>query len=96
MRLWIKISSTLVKPSNPLVSRGCVDLGSDSENIGCVVPTMRYMVVMSHRSGYPEASREAVSWGKVKPDARKVTVEGDATITLPVVYSALMERLDVR
>ena len=34
--------------------------------------------------------------GKVKPDARKVAVEGDATITLPVVYSALMERLDVR
>ena len=57
---------------------------------------MRYMVVMSHRSGCPEASREAVSWGKVKPDARKVTIEGDATITLPVVYSALMERLDVR
>ena len=57
---------------------------------------MRYIVVMSHRSGCPEDSREAVSWGKVKPDARKVTVEGDATITLPVVYSALMERLDVR
>jgi deoxyhypusine synthase len=31
--------------------------------------------------------REAVSWGKVKEEARFVTVEGDATITLPVVMA---------
>ncbi len=37
--------------------------------------------------------REAVSWGKVKPDAKKITVEGDATISLPVIYAALRERL---
>ena len=37
--------------------------------------------------------REAVSWGKVKPDAKKITVEGDATISLPVIYAALKERL---
>lgn len=37
--------------------------------------------------------REAVSWGKVKPDAMKMTVEGDATISLPVIYAALKERL---
>lgn len=33
--------------------------------------------------------REAVSWGKVKEEARYVTVEGDATITLPVMLAAL-------
>ena len=37
--------------------------------------------------------REAVSWGKVKGDARYVTIEGDATILLPLMYSALAERL---
>ncbi|MCS7126747.1 MAG: deoxyhypusine synthase [Aigarchaeota archaeon] len=34
--------------------------------------------------------REAVSWGKVKPDAMKVTVHGDATIILPLIASALL------
>lgn len=33
--------------------------------------------------------REAVSWGKVKEDARYVTVEGDATVTLPMILGAL-------
>ena len=37
--------------------------------------------------------REAVSWGKVKEDAKKMTVEGDATITLPLIYAGLAERL---
>ena len=37
--------------------------------------------------------REAVSWGKVKGDAMYVTIEGDATILLPLMYSALAERL---
>ena len=37
--------------------------------------------------------REAVSWGKVKADAKKMTVEGDATITLPLIYAGLVERL---
>ena len=37
--------------------------------------------------------REAVSWGKVKPDAKKMTVEGDATISLPIIYAAVMDRL---
>ena len=40
--------------------------------------------------------REAVSWGKVKPDAAKMTVEGDATISLPIIYAALRERLDTK
>jgi deoxyhypusine synthase len=34
---------------------------------------------------------EAVSWMKVKAGARKVTVYGDATITLPLVIAAAME-----
>ncbi|MBR7153420.1 MAG: deoxyhypusine synthase [Candidatus Methanomethylophilaceae archaeon] len=37
--------------------------------------------------------REAVSWGKVKAEAKKMTVEGDATITLPMIYAGLAERL---
>ncbi len=36
---------------------------------------------------------EAVSWGKVKEKARYVTVDGDATILLPVILSALYEKL---
>lgn len=37
--------------------------------------------------------KEAVSWGKVKADASKMTVEGDATIALPLLVAALEERL---
>jgi deoxyhypusine synthase len=38
-------------------------------------------------------TREAVSWGKVKETASHVTVEGDATVLLPLMVGALMERL---
>ncbi len=34
---------------------------------------------------------EAVSWGKVRENARYVTVEGDATLTLPLVVAGLFE-----
>lgn len=34
--------------------------------------------------------REAVSWGKVKEDAPYITVEGDATITLPMLASSVL------
>lgn len=37
--------------------------------------------------------REAVSWGKVKEGADQITVEGDATITLPIIVSSLIDRL---
>ena len=37
--------------------------------------------------------REAVSWGKVRADAKKMTVEGDATITLPLIYAGLLSRI---
>ncbi|MBR9681429.1 MAG: deoxyhypusine synthase [Candidatus Altiarchaeota archaeon] len=34
--------------------------------------------------------REAVSWNKVREDAKYVTVEGDATITLPILLANLL------
>lgn len=36
--------------------------------------------------------REAVSWGKIKEKASFIMVEGEATITLPIIFSALLER----
>ncbi len=38
--------------------------------------------------------KEAVSWGKIDTKAEYVTVDGDATILLPLILSALYERLD--
>jgi deoxyhypusine synthase len=38
-------------------------------------------------SGAP--AKEAVSWGKIKEMGRHVTVHGDATITLPLIYYSL-------
>lgn len=40
--------------------------------------------------------REAVSWGKVKEDARWETVEGDASVLLPILVADLFERLGAR
>ena len=37
--------------------------------------------------------REAISWGKVKPKAKQVTVHADATAILPFLAAALLERL---
>jgi len=37
--------------------------------------------------------REAISWGKIQEKAKTVTVEADATIALPIIYAALLERL---
>jgi deoxyhypusine synthase len=38
-------------------------------------------------------TREAISWGKLKPKARHVTVEGDATLLLPFMVGAALEKL---
>jgi deoxyhypusine synthase len=38
-------------------------------------------------------TREAISWGKLKPKAKHVTVEGDATVVLPLMIGAALERL---
>lgn len=37
--------------------------------------------------------REAVSWGKISERAKKVMIEGDASIILPIMVSALLERI---
>jgi deoxyhypusine synthase len=37
---------------------------------------------------------EAISWGKISEEASYVTVYGDATITLPLMVAATMERLE--
>ncbi len=37
--------------------------------------------------------REAVSWGKVRPDAREVTVEGDVTSLFPFLVGGVLGRL---
>ncbi|MHA1859999.1 MAG: deoxyhypusine synthase [Candidatus Asgardarchaeia archaeon] len=40
--------------------------------------------------------REGISWGKVKEDAKYVTIEGDATVILPFMVMALFERMSVK
>ena len=35
---------------------------------------------------------EAISWGKLKPKAQFTTVDGDATIVLPLLAAALISR----
>ncbi|MEM4333319.1 MAG: deoxyhypusine synthase [Nitrososphaerota archaeon] len=35
--------------------------------------------------------REAISWGKLKTSARKVTIYGDATIILPILAASILE-----
>jgi deoxyhypusine synthase len=37
--------------------------------------------------------REAVSWGKINQKAQKVMIEGDATVVLPIMTAALVERM---
>ena len=39
---------------------------------------------------------EAVSWGKIGPKARKVTVYGDATINFPLLVASTLTRLSKR
>ena len=38
-------------------------------------------------------TREAISWGKIAEKADNVTIEGDATVLLPLMSSALFERI---
>ncbi|MCW1304731.1 MAG: deoxyhypusine synthase [Candidatus Parvarchaeota archaeon] len=39
-------------------------------------------------------TREAISWGKIKERAKHVTIESDATAILPLMITALFERMD--
>jgi deoxyhypusine synthase len=34
--------------------------------------------------------REAISWGKVKPKAKQITVEGDVTVLLPLIIASVL------
>lgn len=36
-------------------------------------------------------TREAVSWGKIKEQAKYITVEGDITVILPLLYAAVLK-----
>ncbi len=38
-------------------------------------------------------TREAISWGKVKPNARHATIDGDVTALFPLMVGAALERL---
>ena len=38
--------------------------------------------------------REAVSWGKISEKARRIMVEGDASLILPIMISSLIARLE--
>ncbi len=40
--------------------------------------------------------QEAVSWGKIRPRAREVTVTGDVMIVFPLIVAAVLERLGAR
>jgi len=37
--------------------------------------------------------REAISWGKVKSTAKHITVEGDATVLLPLIAASIIQRI---
>ncbi|HMK95556.1 MAG TPA: deoxyhypusine synthase [Candidatus Limnocylindrales bacterium] len=37
--------------------------------------------------------REAVSWGKISEKAKRIMIEGDATVIMPMMTSALLDRL---
>ena len=37
-------------------------------------------------------TREAISWGKIKEKADNITIEGDATVLIPIIISALFDR----
>lgn len=39
--------------------------------------------------------KEAISWGKVKPEAKHVTVYGDATVVVPILLASVYDELDV-
>jgi deoxyhypusine synthase len=38
-------------------------------------------------------TREAISWGKIKEKSNNITIDGDATVLLPLIISAVFERL---
>jgi len=61
------------------------------DGLDCAV----YITTASEHDGSLSGARirEAVSWGKVKKNARYITVEGDATMLLPFLMSAVIDRI---
>ena len=53
-----------------------------------------YVTTASQYDGSLSGARleEAISWGKLKPKARFVTVDGDATVLLPLLAAAVLDR----
>ena len=53
-----------------------------------------YMTTATEHDGSLSGARpkEAVSWRKIKPDAKQAFVFGDATTMLPLMYASLLER----
>jgi deoxyhypusine synthase len=59
---------------------------------------LRYAVYLTTAVEYDGSlsgaqTREAISWGKIAEKADNITIEGDATILLPLMVSALIERI---
>ena len=38
-------------------------------------------------------AREGISWGKVQENAKQITIEGDATVLLPLMIAAVLDRI---
>jgi deoxyhypusine synthase len=36
---------------------------------------------------------QKVSWGKINEKAKRIMIEGDATVVMPIMTSALIDRL---
>ncbi len=55
-----------------------------------------YMTTSHHTSGSMSGAttQEAKSWGKIKDDAEAATVNGDVTITFPLMMSAVLDQLN--
>ena len=58
---------------------------------------LRYAVYLTTAHEYDGSlsgarTREAISWGKIGKGAKHITVEGDATLCLPLLLAALKER----
>ncbi|HID04591.1 MAG TPA: deoxyhypusine synthase, partial [Aigarchaeota archaeon] len=39
--------------------------------------------------------KEAISWRKISTKSRHIFVKGDATVTLPLLYLALLQKLKI-
>ena len=47
------------------------------------------LLAPEHDGNFGARLREAISWGKMRPEAPNVCVEGDASVLLPLIGSDL-------